>query len=76
MPKCGLASTLTHGAGVVCACAVVITYSRPSGVNPPRPLKNSRSRRGDAGAAGSARAVGLGSAFRRGTRHFREGAAD
>ena len=39
VPKCGFASTLTHGAGVTCPCAVVMTYSRPSGVNPPSPLK-------------------------------------
>ena len=61
VPKCGFASTFTHGAGVTCPCAVVMTYSRPSGVNPPSPLKKIRSRRGNAGvAAGSARWVRVG----------------
>ena len=44
VPIWGLASTLAHGAGVVCPGASEITYSRPSGVNPPRPLKKTRSR--------------------------------
>ena len=67
VPKCGLASTFTHGAGVACPCAVVTTYSRPSGVNPPRPLKKIRSCRGSPGVAtGSARCVLVG--VNRGTR--------
>ena len=46
--------------------AVVMTYSRPSGVNPPSPLKKIRSRRGNAATArGSARWVRVG--VRRGT---------
>ena len=36
VPKPGFASTLTQGSGVICDCAVVMTYSVPSGVNPPR----------------------------------------
>ena len=48
MPNCGLAITLTQGAGVARPGVVVMTYSRPSGVKPPRPLKKIRSRRGAA----------------------------
>ena len=52
MPKYGLASTFTQGAGVVLPGAVVMTYSRPSGVNPPRPLKKIRSSRGAVAVGG------------------------
>src|SRR5512134_1776499 len=45
-PKSGLAMTLIQGAGVHCPSPRTVTYSRPSGVNPPRPLKNSRSSAG------------------------------
>ncbi len=66
VPKCGFASTFTQGAGVTCPGAVVMTYSRPSGVNPPSPLKKSRSWRGNAAVAGgSARRGRVG--VRRGT---------
>src|SRR5476651_2602778 len=47
VPKFGFASTLTHGAGVVAPAKSVTTYSRPSGVKPPRPLKKTRSRSGN-----------------------------
>jgi hypothetical protein len=43
-----LASTFDQGAGVSCPGVVVMTYSRPSSVNPPMPLDRIRSRlRGD-----------------------------
>ena len=44
VPKSGLASTLTQGAGVICAADTVMTYSHPSEVKPPRPLKANSSR--------------------------------
>ena len=44
VPMCGLAMTLTHGAGVFRPGSRVTTYSRPSGVKPPRPLQKMRSR--------------------------------
>ena len=53
VPNCGFASTFVHGVGAACPCAVVMTYSRPSGVNPPSPLKNIRSRRGRAADGGA-----------------------
>ena len=42
-PKEGLAITLIQGAGVHCRSPRIVTYSRPSSPNPPRPLKNSSS---------------------------------
>src|SRR5262245_49167134 len=45
-PKRGLATTFVHGAGgrlvVVLLSSSIITYSRPSAVKPPSPLKNLR----------------------------------
>ena len=52
-PKRSLASTLAHGIGVQSSPARVMMYSRPSALNPPRPLSNWRSWAG-AGAAGAA----------------------
>src|SRR5471030_1057295 len=42
-PKSGLAITLTHGAGVHWLPSSVMTYSRPSALKPPMPLKKARS---------------------------------
>jgi hypothetical protein len=42
----GLASTLTHGAGVICPAWRVMTYSWPSLVKPPKPLRKISSRGG------------------------------
>src|SRR5258705_4115000 len=39
VPKCGLAITFTHGAGVLAPAGREIAYSQPSCVNPPSPLK-------------------------------------
>src|SRR5207249_9338953 len=41
-PNAGFATTLIQGAGVHCPLPRTVTYSRPSGVNPPRPFQNSR----------------------------------
>jgi hypothetical protein len=70
VPKCGFARTFTHGAGVTWPGASVMTYSRPSGVKPPRPLNRispeaRRARRG-VGREASRRRVRLG--LKRGTR--------
>src|SRR5206468_9987534 len=62
-PKPGLATTLIQGAGVHCPSPSTVTYSRPSRVNPPRPLKNSRSGVG----AGTASAFSRGARSRGGT---------
>ncbi len=43
VPKPALAMTFTHGAGVTEPAGIVITYSRPSGENPPSPLARTRS---------------------------------
>src|SRR5512135_2029561 len=51
VPNSGLARTFTQGAGVTAPGAVVTMYSRPSGVKPPSPLKNTRSVRGTGGGA-------------------------
>src|SRR5271157_4177650 len=47
VPKLGFDITFDHGAGVACPGATRIMYSRPSLVNPPRPLKKIRSGRVD-----------------------------
>ena len=52
MPNCGLAITLTQGAGVVWPGPRTMMYSRPSRLKPPRPLKNARSRCGTSAAVG------------------------
>src|SRR5947209_7718823 len=39
-PNSGFASTLLQGAGVCSPASRRITYSRPSSLNPPRPLSN------------------------------------
>jgi hypothetical protein len=59
LPNQGLASTFTQGAGVRASRVVVITYSRPSWVKPPRPLNATRSDR-TALRAGFATARGTG----------------
>jgi len=51
--ECGFASTFTQGAGVTRPGVVVITYSRPSAVKPPNPLKKTKSWRGNPAAAGA-----------------------
>ncbi len=48
--------TLIHGAGIDRPAPRIVTYSRPSAANPPRPLKNSRS--GATGTSGDALADG------------------
>ena len=57
VPNDGFARTFTHGAGVICPGAIVMTYSRPSGVNPPSPLRKIRSRSGSSIAAGDSGAT-------------------
>ena len=43
--------TLIQGAGVHWPSSRIVTYSRPPSAKPPRPLKNSSSRRGETGDA-------------------------
>src|SRR5712691_1808767 len=50
-PNAGFATTLIQGAGVHCPLPRIVTYSRPSGVNPPRPFQNSSSSAGGDGAS-------------------------
>src|SRR6266849_5759531 len=45
-PNAGFATTLIQGAGVAFPFSRIVTYSRPSGVNPPSPFQNSRSSAG------------------------------
>ena len=47
--------TFTQGAGVASSCAGAMTYSRPSGENPPMPLKRVELRGIDSGLRGSQR---------------------
>ena len=64
VPNCGLASTFTQGAGVTRPGWVVMTYSRPSGVKPPIPLKQIRSARGPTAPAKDARRAYAGTEWR------------
>ena len=69
VPNHGLAKILTHGAGVLCSVCVVITYSRPSAVKPPKPLLRMRSGRGGKPEpAGISAAKRLWIGLKRGTR--------
>ena len=67
MPIWALAMTFDHGAGVVRPGPSERTYSRPSGVKPPRPLKNNLSRGGgsDSVTGSSARVLALVEAYER-----------
>src|SRR5258708_1680636 len=61
VPNSGLASTFDHGSGVSRSPSSVRMYSRPSGVNPPRPLSMTRGGIGttaDAGVGAGGAAVG------------------
>ena len=53
MPNWALAITLTQARASIWPASVVMTYSLPSWVKPPRPLKKARSRGGRCAAAAS-----------------------
>ena len=53
VPKLSLASTFDHGSGVSRSPSSTITYSRPSGVNPPSPFSIASFGTGTGSAAGA-----------------------
>ena len=75
VPNPGFARTFTQGAGVTAPGPVVMMYSRPSGVKPPSPLKNTRSSRGGGAGAAAGAAAHPGGREPRG-KQIRRAAAD